>query len=136
MAKSSAAAISQKEKLLRAIARAALGRLGIKNAAAAVFLLSGAEMRRLGRQYLKKDRVEEPDVLSFAEPKAFPHPEKGPKSLGEIYIDKTIAARDPKRASFLVIHGLLHLLGYTHDKKSAILKMERMEKNLMKLLNI
>ncbi len=108
--------------------------LKIKNSYAEVFLLSGAEMRRLSRKYLKKKKGYTPDVLSFVEPKGFPHPEKSKKLLGEICINEDIARRDPRRARVLLLHGLLHILGYTHDKKGDTLKMERLERKLIKKL--
>lgn len=122
------------ESRLKALSGRLLRILKIKNSYAEVFLLSGAGMRRLGRKYLKKKKGYAPDVLSFVEPKGFPHPEKRTKFLGEIYINKDLTRRDPRRAAFLLVHGLLHLLGYTHERKSDILRMEKAEKRLIKKL--
>lgn len=110
--------------------------LKIKNSSVGIFLLSGAEMRRLGREYLKKRKSHTPDVLSFVEPKGFPHPEKSKKFLGEIYLNKDITRRDPEHARVLLLHGFLHILGYTHDKKHDTLKMERLERKLANKLKM
>ncbi|TSC96374.1 MAG: putative rRNA maturation factor, partial [Parcubacteria group bacterium Athens1014_10] len=37
-----------------------------------------------------------------------------------------------KEIEILLIHGLLHLLGYDHQKEKDALKMERLEKRLLK----
>lgn len=35
----------------------------------------------------------------------------------------------------LIVHSLLHLYGYTHDKKSDRLKMERLENTILRKIN-
>lgn len=70
-------------------------------------------IRRLNRKFLKKDRPT--NVLAF--------PGEG-NFLGEIYISLDFAKKEAKEWGIdtrteidrLVIHGLLHLLGYTHKK--------------------
>ncbi len=134
------------ETQLESLPRRLFRVLKIKNSCAEVFLLSGVEMRRLGRfqraspkagaKYLKKKKGHTPGVLTFVEPKGFPHPEKRGRFLGEIYINRDIARRDPRRARELLAHGLLHILGYSHDKKGDTLKMERLEKKLAEKLKM
>lgn len=105
--------------------------LGKKNSAADVFLLPGAEMRRLKSRFRGKSTQKEVDVLAFPEPERFPHPEKRRKFLGEVYLNLGIARKDPRRASRLLIHGLLHLLGFSHKGKHDTLKMEKLERELV-----
>ena len=69
-------------------------------------------------------------VLAFPEPRNFPHPEKSAKFLGEIYINRDVAKGNEDALVYLLIHGLLHLLGYDHRKKSDTMRMERLEKKL------
>lgn len=74
--------------------------------------------------YLVKDNF---NVHSFPAVKNFPRPDIEPyKNLGEIYIN-------PERGDvvFLVVHGLLHLIGYDHKKKNDRLKMEKKEQELL-----
>lgn len=124
------------EVRLGTLSRRFLRILKIKNSSVEIFLLSGAEMRRLGRKYLKKKKGHTPAVLSFTEPKRFPHPEKKGRFLGEIYLNKDLGRGGSLRLRQLLLHGLLHILGYSHDKKSDTLKMERLEKKLAKFLGV
>ncbi len=64
-----------------------------------VTLVSGAKMRALNRRYRKIDKST--DVLSFS------YGEDG--VMGDVFI-----AEKDKR---LVIHGVLHVLGYDHGRK-------------------
>lgn len=76
-------------------------------------------IRQLNKQYRNKD--EPTDVLSFPLSQAFPKQQQ--VNLGDIVISlETIVIRnnqdrDKSRAEMylLFVHGLLHLLGYTHD---------------------
>ena len=119
---------------LMAATKHALAGLKIKNSTADVFVLSGRELARLKAEYSGRRVRQAPDVLAFREPKGFPHPERRKKVLGEVYLNKDVVRRDPKRAAFLLVHGLLHLLGYTHERKNDTLKMEKAEKKLTKKL--
>jgi ssRNA-specific RNase YbeY (16S rRNA maturation enzyme) len=74
---------------------------------------------------------ERSDVLAFPEPSNFPHPEKKGQNLGEIYLNSRLLNRFD-RLVILMVHGLLHLLGYTHDRKSDTIRMEQIERRLIK----
>lgn len=117
------------------LAKDVLRKLRVRNAHAAVFLLSGREMAALKRKCTRKTSKKTVDVLAFPEPAGFPHPEAKKRPLGEVYINANIARRDPVRARHLLVHGILHLLGYTHESKGDTLKMEKLEKKLLLLLN-
>ncbi|MFH0890408.1 MAG: rRNA maturation RNase YbeY [Candidatus Liptonbacteria bacterium] len=92
-----------------------------------VHFLGNMELRRLKKACLGRD-AEVVDVLSFPEKKGFPDPENKGVFLGEILINKSIAARYPTRVHYLLLHGLLHLLGYDHIRKSDNIKMQEMER--------
>lgn len=78
-------------------------------------------MQKLNKTYRNIDRVT--DVLSFA----FNDVQDNfiPELLGEIYIAKDQALRQSEELGhslkdeilFLGVHGLLHLLGYNHEKE-------------------
>jgi probable rRNA maturation factor len=89
-------------------------------------------MRRLNRQYRGLDKPT--DVLSF--------PENDPKDsgyLGEIIIDLAQIERQAKKAKidreneiiFILVHGLLHLLGYEDDKETGRQEMLRLGKSFI-----
>jgi rRNA maturation RNase YbeY len=110
----------------RRIIKAAEGRRPVS-----VTLLPNSELRRLKKTHLKKD-VPVVDVLSFPAAKGFPHPESALPGLGEIYLNRDIAGEDPDRGKALVIHGLLHLLGYRHHRNRDRIEMEKLEKRVQK----
>jgi len=106
-----------------------------------VLLVGDRAMRTLNRRYRGKDKAT--DVLSFSlREGAFPHVQ--PQILGDIVISVPTAARQAAQAGhgitreidFLLVHGLLHLLGYDHERggKDAV-KMRKREVLLMKRLS-
>jgi probable rRNA maturation factor len=90
--------------------------LGRPSDEVSVLLVGDGAIRRLNRVYLGRDRLT--DVLAFPQPKGFPSP--GPHLLGDVVISVDTAARQAKahghalnqELALLLIHGLLHLLGY------------------------
>lgn len=139
--------VSLLEKKLNLLAEIALKKLRKSRRSAPVFLLDGKKMASLKLKYAKKKPRKvalrqrgkpknQVDVLAFPEPAGFPaqHLRKNP--IGEIYVNRGIAKSDFERARFLVVHGLLHLLGFSHDKKTDILLMEKEEKKLCRFLGI
>ena len=91
-----------------------------------VAIVSDARVRALNRQYRKKDMAT--DVLSF------PSGEQG--FLGDVVIASGVAARQARAAGHplatelrvLALHGLLHLLGYDHERDDG--RMARLERRL------
>ena len=123
--------MTNQEKEIHKLLKAALKKLKIRRATAAVFLVKSKELKRLKAMYYKGKRASrKADVLSFPEPRGFPHPESRKKFLGEIYLNEGLKS-DPEQLRFLLTHGLLHLLGFTHDGKNDTLKMQALEKKLL-----
>jgi len=98
-------------------------------------------VRALNRQFLKKDYAT--DVLSFPAdaddvrvPVALAAVMRPVRYRGDIVIARGIARRQAKRAGHpettelrvLALHGLLHLLGYDHERDSG--QMARVERRL------
>lgn len=89
-----------------------------------VLLTDDAESRQLNQTYRGLDRPA--NVLSFAmqDGEEFPDPEEGPEMLGDLVIPfettQTEAAElgipVEARLIHLVVHGVLHLLGYDHER--------------------
>ena len=81
----------------------------------AVSFVSDQDIRRLNRQYRSKDRVT--DVLSF------PAPEQDLSGLlGDVLIAFNQAQRQAEDGDIeleiadLLVHGILHLMGYNHEQ--------------------
>jgi probable rRNA maturation factor len=133
------------ERKLGNLAKKMLVLLDERPAALDIFLLPHREMKALKARFFKKQT--EPNVLSFPEPLHFPHPELsrggyGAKQgvgrrngavryLGEIYLNRDILAKSPGRTAPLLLHGILHLLGYDHVKNADAKKMEALEQKLL-----
>jgi len=94
-----------------------------------VALVSDKEMRRVNNETRGKD--EPTTVLSFPETTQFP-PEEGYRALGEIVLAPETITRKGEDIARLAVHGLLHLLGYTHDGESDTMEMERLESEVFK----
>lgn len=114
--------------------RGALTRLRKHRAACEVFFITDAEMRRLSRITRGKNRPT--NVLSFPAGD-FPRPDlpRGCRHLGELYLAPDLIARRSESLPALLVHGLLHLLGYTHERARDRIRMERKEQELLKLVN-
>jgi probable rRNA maturation factor len=97
--------------------------LRIARAELSVVLVSDGQIRVLNRDYRHKDRAT--DVLSF--PMQPRRPARGPWLLGDVVISVDTAAAQARAdgesvmaaAERLLIHGILHLLGYDHEVSAA-----------------
>ena len=104
-------------------------------------LTDDAAIRELNRDYRESDQPT--DVLSFplADPGSIGDPERA-VFLGEIYVSletaraQARAARRPfpREVAHLVIHGLLHLLGYDHRTRAERRRMAALEARLLRAL--
>lgn len=97
-----------------------------------VLVTSDAELHRLNREYRGVDQAT--DVLSFASedeaenaPTAFVHAPDAPRFLGDLAISyqRVLAQAEEyghtpaRELAFLTAHGVLHLLGYDHERGPA-----------------
>lgn len=98
--------------------------LGKKNAEVDIYLIDEKRMRELNKKFRKRDKST--NILSFEEPKGFPDV-RDRKRLGEIYLAPDYIERNGEDVSRLVIHGILHLLGYTHERLRDRIEMEKKE---------
>lgn len=121
--------------LERAVAET-LTTLGITHETEVGILLTDDEtVRELNRQY--RDLDETTDVLSFSlgPTNDFPLPPGTPPQLGEVVISCPQAQRQAeevghsleKELSQLLVHGLLHLLGYDHEEAAEAEQMRSLE---------
>lgn len=110
-------------------ARAALAFLRKDGFLIGINLIADREARRLNRKFRKKNKI--PNVLSFSEPEKFPHPESRLRPLGEIYLAPDFILRKREDFRLLTVHGILHLLGFSHEKGSDRMKMEKLERKII-----
>jgi len=117
-------------------ARRLLRGLGLRHAELSIALVSDAEMRRLNRRWRGTDRPT--DVLSFPQREGEGGTPDG--LLGDVVISVDSARRqaDARGATLgregerLLVHGLLHLLGYDHERSAAeARRMQRRERTLL-----
>lgn len=114
---------------LQKLATVLLKELKVRGGILDIFLLKDKDIAALKARFITKKT--EPNVLSFKEPLAFPHPETKKKYLGEVYLNKDILHHSPDRAEPLLLHGILHLLGYDHIKKADAKVMEALEEKIL-----
>jgi probable rRNA maturation factor len=119
------------EKLLRA--------LDHSGSELSIVLCSDEVIRELNRTYRERD--ESTDVLAF--PMDSPEPTTGlPAMLGDIAVSLDTAARQARsqgnsllqEVSLLLIHGLLHLLGFDHQTAAQTREMEKRTRSLERVL--
>ncbi|TET26792.1 MAG: rRNA maturation RNase YbeY [Dehalococcoidia bacterium] len=112
-------------------------------------IAGGGRVRELNKSYLGRD--EPTDVLAFAmvptqvetSPPAFVIPPDGVLHLGEVIISYPQAVAQAgeqghsvkKEIAILIIHGLLHLLGYEHDKTALRKQMTAREAEILESIS-
>lgn len=96
-----------------------------------IHIVTDASMRRINRKTRKKDTPT--NVLSFENKDFFPHPElkSGYKYCGDVFLAPRYIKKKKENIYHLVIHGLLHLLGYDHKEKNDRIVMEAREKEIL-----
>ena len=99
-----------------------------------IVFCGNTHIRTLNRNFRTIDGVT--DVLSFVDGELC---QDGEYYLGEIYIAYPVAARQASRYGHSVtnelvvlsVHGILHLLGFDHEKQHDYTVMQRAEKRIL-----
>ncbi|MBI4437939.1 rRNA maturation RNase YbeY [Candidatus Uhrbacteria bacterium] len=105
-----------------------------KDVAFSVAFVSPAQMRKLNRAWRGKDRVT--DVLSFEL--------AGEQTFGEVLISYDQARRQARERGagareevlFLLVHGILHLFGYDHERSKDAKRMFPLQAKILTRLGI
>lgn len=124
--------------LLRAIEQQSAIRSKIrKSCFVELSILPNTEMQRLNRRFRGKRTI--PNVLSFRYNTIVP----GTQAcfLGEVLIAYPHVKRDAKRfrrdwkthGTYLIVHGILHLLGWDHQNAKAAQRMEQLEDHIISI---
>jgi probable rRNA maturation factor len=108
---------------------------------ASVVLGSDALVRRPERTYRGKDTAT--NVLSFRS-SARPERRRGRRLPGDVVLAAETVRREADERGIerkhhlqhLVVHGLLHLLGYDHDRDSEAEVMERLEVDILATIGV
>jgi probable rRNA maturation factor len=137
---------SVSEDWLRRVATVALASEHQADAEMGILITGQEQIRRLHKEYMGED--EPTDVLSFAmrersadDAPDFVFPAGDAVHLGEViisYPQAEIQAAEHahsarKEVAILLIHGVLHLLGYDHDEPGRQQKMQARESAILKL---
>ena len=122
--------------LMRKAIRRAMAEEADGPSAVAVLLTGDRRLRELNAYFRGKDKAT--NVLSFS-------PGRDDDSyLGDIALAFGVVAKEarsqrksvPEHAAHLAIHGVLHLLGYDHEKANDAKRMEALEIGLLEHLGI
>jgi len=111
--------------------------LGCVDKELSVIFASDRLMQELNRVYRHQDRPT--NVLAFPQ-LPMPHSRQASAVLGDIVVSLPTAAREActlqqpleERVTYLLLHGLLHLLGYDHERsKAECRRMEALEEEVL-----
>ena len=126
---------------LERVARAALEGEGVPAAELGILITSDAIIHDLNRRYADEDKAT--DVLSFSlrEGEEFVSPDERER-LGEVIISLDTAKRQAEEAgrpleaevAHLLVHGILHLLGYDHAEAEEERDMQARERAILAAL--
>ncbi len=108
----------------------------------AVRVVTREEMRALNRRFRGQDKPT--NVLSFPAGSIDGLPDESAAPLGDIVVCARVlvdeAAQQSKRLSdhwaHMIVHGMLHLLGYDHESDSDAARMEALEIGLLRQAGI
>ncbi len=107
-----------------------------------VVLTDDEEMRELNRTWRGKDAPT--NVLSFPAGEPFGEAHGAPSPLGDIVLAGETVIEESKlrnipaadHATHLVVHGMLHLLGFDHERDADAERMEALETKILAGLGI
>lgn len=107
------------------------------NSGVDVILVDDNLMEELNREFIKRNQTT--DVLSFGMREGKSDPVEYP-GLGDVYVCLDQAQRQAQEralkleeeVALLVAHGVLHLLGYDHQKKNQETTMRKKERGYLK----
>ncbi|MBI5180132.1 MAG: rRNA maturation RNase YbeY [Nitrospirae bacterium] len=119
------------------MAKKVLMALELTDSELSILFANDTQMQGLNREYRNKDKTT--DVLAFSMSDG-QYPHINPAILGDIVISLPTARRQAKEKgrgiyeeiAVLLVHGILHLIGYDHEKgEKEELRMKRKERELL-----
>lgn len=127
-------------KKLRQTAKAILNALDCPDAELSILILDDQQIAELNRKFL--NRKGPTNVIAFPMQEG-QFSEIAPNLLGDVVISVETAQQEAQRAGLrmedrfnqLLIHGILHLLGYDHaETKSEARRMENKTREVLKII--
>ncbi|MCX8021284.1 MAG: rRNA maturation RNase YbeY [Syntrophorhabdaceae bacterium] len=123
--------------------------LGLKDRELSLFFVNNNQIKKINKRWFDKDRAT--NVISFSYlssgdgfSPSIPHDGEGEKELiGDIVISLERAEEESidaqcafyERLFALIVHGIVHILGYDHEKdKKEARRMRYMEKKLLSFI--
>ncbi len=111
------------------------------NRSIALLFTCDSEVREINRQWRGFDKPT--NVLSFPAA-AMPVPEGEVAPLGDIVLARETVEREAREqaktladhTTHLIVHGVLHLLGYDHERDDDAARMETRERDILASLGI
>lgn len=124
-------------RLMRKLVEKIFDDLGLQTQEVSITFASDRFVRRLNKKYRGVDTPT--DVLAFAM-KEGEWPEIQPHLLGDVVISVDTAKKQAldlghslnRELAILLIHGVLHLIGYDHMRPSEAKRMQALEKKILR----
>lgn len=119
-----------------------LGHEKVDNAIFSIIFVDNDEIQKINKEYRKIDKIT--DVISFAFEDNNNIVYNNLRILGDIYVciprmieqAKEYGHSEKRELSFLVVHGLLHLLGYDHMTEAEEKEMFALQELVLNEQNI
>jgi probable rRNA maturation factor len=124
---------------VQSVANKILNELDKTGCEISLYFVGDARMRETNFSFRGCDKVT--DVLSFTSNEV--NPENGFLILGDIIISVPVALSQAeerqkpltREINLLMIHGILHIIGYDHEDKNKKKKMFSLQKHLLAMVN-
>ena len=126
-------------KDIKNVLKIGLEKMNVENAYISIVIVNKEKIHEINKTYRKVDKTT--DVISFAFEDNNGITPNEMRILGEIYlcIDKAkeqakeYGHSDKREICYLCVHGLLHLLGYNHEKEEEKKIMRKKEEEILEL---
>src|SRR3989344_3434869 len=116
------------ESTTKYITELVLNKFKKKNFYIEINLVDDEIIQSLNKKWRGRDQAT--NVLSFSRSDNWPDN----NYLGEVFLAPQYIEKKKENFEYLLIHGLLHILGFDHVKKGDRIKMEYHEKELLSIL--
>ena len=98
-----------------------------------IFLVDRKVMRKMNGRWRGEDRAT--NILSFPEVTGWPSLDEDRKGLGDIFLAPVYFKKKEGDIQLIIIHGILHLIGYRHNGQREAKRMERKEEEVRRIIS-